>query len=143
MKNFKKRIAVVLLLTTALAAALSGACTMVRHNAVPQGLETRAELSGFMGTIRYYPRDLRDLELFEQDFLDSLEREKAYLHTQENHGFLPVAAYLAISGGGDNGAFGAGFLNGWTKAGTRPPFKLVTGVSTGALIAPFAFLGPS
>ena len=56
-------------------------------------------------------------------------------------GPLPPAAYLAISGGGDNGAFGAGLLNGWTKAGTRPQFKLVTGVSTGALIAPFAFLG--
>src|SRR5262249_28531467 len=36
-----------------------------------------------------------------------------------------------------------GFLNGWTRAGTRPEFKLVTGVSTGALIAPFAFLGPA
>jgi predicted acylesterase/phospholipase RssA len=50
--------------------------------------------------------------------------------------------YLAISGGGDNGAFAAGLLNGWTAAGTRPEFKLVTGISTGALIAPFAFLGP-
>jgi len=48
---------------------------------------------------------------------------------------------LALSGGGSNGAFGAGFLNGWTKSGTRPVFKLVTGVSTGALIATFAFLG--
>jgi hypothetical protein len=45
-------------------------------------------------------------------------------------------------GGGDNGAYGAGFLNGWTASGTRPEFKVVTGVSTGALIAPFAFLGP-
>ena len=50
--------------------------------------------------------------------------------------------YLAISGGGQNGAFGAGLLNGWTEAGTRPEFTIVTGVSTGALIAPFAFLGP-
>jgi predicted acylesterase/phospholipase RssA len=50
--------------------------------------------------------------------------------------------FLAISGGGDNGAFAAGLLNGWTVAGNRPQFKLVTGISTGALIAPFAFLGP-
>ena len=50
--------------------------------------------------------------------------------------------YLAVSGGGDNGAFGAGLMNGWTETGTRPEFKMVTGVSTGALIAPFAFLGP-
>lgn len=50
--------------------------------------------------------------------------------------------YLAISGGGQRGAFGAGLLCGWTEAGTRPEFNMVTGVSTGALIAPFAFLGP-
>ncbi len=63
---------------------------------------------------------------------------KAAGHT----GPLPTANFLALSGGGDKGAFGAGILVGWTKAGTRPEFKLVTGVSTGALIAPFAFLGP-
>lgn len=51
-------------------------------------------------------------------------------------------AYLAISGGGADGAFGAGVLCGWTDAGTRPQFKLVTGISTGALAAPFALLGP-
>jgi predicted patatin/cPLA2 family phospholipase len=50
--------------------------------------------------------------------------------------------YLALSGGGADGAFGAGVLNGWTEAGTRPSFSIVSGVSTGALIAPFAFLGP-
>ena len=54
---------------------------------------------------------------------------------------LPPVNYLAVSGGGDNGAFGAGLMNGWTETGTRPEFKMVTGVSTGALIAPFAFLG--
>ncbi len=49
--------------------------------------------------------------------------------------------YLAISGGGANGAFGAGLLAGWTEHGERPQFTMVTGVSTGALSAPFAFLG--
>ena len=49
--------------------------------------------------------------------------------------------YLALSGGGADGAYGAGVLNGWTEAGTRPSFTIVSGVSTGALIAPFAFLG--
>lgn len=48
---------------------------------------------------------------------------------------------LALSGGADEGAYGAGVLNGWTQSGTRPEFSVVTGVSTGALIAPFAFLG--
>jgi predicted patatin/cPLA2 family phospholipase len=51
-------------------------------------------------------------------------------------------AYLAISGGGENGAYGAGLLNGWSAAGNRPEFTFVTGISTGSLIAPFAFLGP-
>ena len=48
---------------------------------------------------------------------------------------------LALSGGADEGAYGAGLLNGWSQSGTRPTFSIVTGVSTGALIAPFAFLG--
>lgn len=51
--------------------------------------------------------------------------------------------YLALSGGGGGGAYGAGILNGWTGSGTRPEFTMVSGVSTGALIAPFAFLGPA
>jgi predicted patatin/cPLA2 family phospholipase len=50
--------------------------------------------------------------------------------------------YLALSGGGSDGAFGAGLLVGWTAKGDRPEFSMVTGISTGALIAPFAFLGP-
>jgi predicted acylesterase/phospholipase RssA len=63
---------------------------------------------------------------------------------------MPVAAtqqpasrtILAISGGGSYGAYTAGVIKGWTASGTRPQFDVVTGVSTGALIAPFAFLGP-
>jgi predicted acylesterase/phospholipase RssA len=50
-------------------------------------------------------------------------------------------AILALSGGGPDGAFGAGLLNGWTQRGDRPQFAIVTGASAGALIAPFAFLG--
>ncbi len=48
---------------------------------------------------------------------------------------------LALSGGGAGGAFGAGVLVGWGRSGTRPRFQVVTGVSTGAMIAPLAFLG--
>ena len=57
---------------------------------------------------------------------------------------LPQASgpWLAISGGGSDGAYGAGVLTGWTQAGTRPEFAAVTGASIGSLIAPFAFLGP-
>tara|TARA_A100001391_G_scaffold205457_1_gene206697 strand:+ start:896 stop:1198 length:303 start_codon:yes stop_codon:yes gene_type:complete len=55
---------------------------------------------------------------------------------------LPLpSTVLALSGGSDKGAFSAGLLNAWTRRGDRPSFDLVSGVSTGALIAPFAFLG--
>jgi hypothetical protein len=56
---------------------------------------------------------------------------------------LPQASgpWLAISGGGSDGAYGGGVLAGWTQSGTRPEFAVVTGASIGALIAPFAFLG--
>ncbi|HEY0223457.1 MAG TPA: patatin-like phospholipase family protein [Pseudolabrys sp.] len=53
----------------------------------------------------------------------------------------PPENILALSGGGDNGAFGAGLLVGLSESGTRPSFQAVTGISAGALIAPFAFLG--
>lgn len=49
---------------------------------------------------------------------------------------------LLLSGGGSDGAFGAGVLVGWTESGKRPKFDIVTGVSTGALMATLAFLGP-
>lgn len=62
------------------------------------------------------------------------EREFSGIYNKPHH-------YLAISGGGANGAYGAGVLEGWSKSGTRPEFTMVTGISTGALTAPFAFLG--
>jgi len=49
--------------------------------------------------------------------------------------------WLALSTGGSDGAFGAGLLNGWSESGKRPEFSVVTGVSTGALMAPYAFIG--
>ncbi len=54
----------------------------------------------------------------------------------------PVRSALVLSGGGAYGAFSAGLLKGWSESGTRPTFDVVTGISTGALIAPLAFLGP-
>jgi Patatin-like phospholipase/Protein of unknown function, DUF len=57
-------------------------------------------------------------------------------------GQTPELNYLALSGGGQHGAFGAGVINAWTDSGERPVFDAVSGISTGALIAPFAYLGP-
>src|SRR3954471_2826724 len=51
--------------------------------------------------------------------------------------------WLALSTGGGDGAFGAGLLNGWSESGKRPEFSVVTGVSTGSLMAPLAFIGSS
>ncbi len=80
----------------------------------------------------------------------AMERDLMESFAQERTEDFPVAAdgsvhyaHLALSGGGASGAFGAGFLNGWSSTGDRPVFKIVTGVSTGALMAPFAFLGPA
>ncbi len=137
----RARLIAVWLLT--LPVLISGCATPTRRQAVPLAFETLATVSGFPYGVRYFPRDARRLSLFEEDFVDSWKREEAHRKAQGLTGPLPPAAYLAISGGGDNGAFGAGLLSGWTRTGTRPEFKLVTGVSTGALISPFAFLGPA
>ncbi len=70
---------------------------------------------------------------------------QAFLHSNPlSSAILSTGRFdiLAISGGAYDGAYGAGVINGWTASGTRPRFTVVTGVSAGALIAPFAFLGP-
>ena len=74
------------------------------------------------------------LERFENYTEADFGREFSGIYNQPHN-------YLAVSGGGANGAFGAGLLTGWTQTGTRPDFTMVTGISTGALTAPFAFLG--
>ena len=77
--------------------------------------------------------------IFEEDLTESVKQEQRYSSTgrDDASGHFNI---LALSGGGANGAFGAGILYGWSAAGTRPIFKIVTGISTGALIAPFAFM---
>ena len=76
------------------------------------------------------------------DWQERLIEIKKHFSTIDQDVKEKTVNYLAISGGGANGAFGAGLLAGWTAAGNRPEFAIVTGVSTGALIAPFVFLGP-
>ncbi|RJF94281.1 patatin family protein [Sphingomonas cavernae] len=117
---------------------VTGCATPERLPAVPTAATVQAETG--LGPVRFFVR--RDVSGFETEAKASLARELAYRASVGQHGPLPPAYFLAISGGGDNGAFGAGLLNGWTASGTRPEFKAVTGISTGALIAPFAFLGP-
>jgi predicted acylesterase/phospholipase RssA len=124
----------------AIALLLLSACgSLSRSDAVPVGLEDQATIPGMTG-IRFWADG--DPAAFVKAAQANVEREKAYLASTGYKGPLPPANFLAISGGGENGAFGAGLLVGWTAAGTRPTFKAVTGISTGALTAPFAFLGP-
>ena len=117
---------------------LQGCATPTRLAAVPVQDTTRAEIPG-VPNARYWVDT--DIEPFIRDAIASAQREQAYLARTGHQGPLPPIHFLAISGGGDDGAFGAGLLVGWTETGTRPEFKGVTGISTGALIAPFAFLG--
>ena len=119
-----------------------GCTTLTRQPAVPEGLQNRAQVPG-LSNIRYRIGNPEDQVAMAREAAESVKREQAYLASQGQHGPLPPAVFLAISGGGDDGAFGAGLLNGWSVAGNRSAFKLVTGVSTGALTAPFAFAGPA
>lgn len=117
---------------------IQGCAGPVRQEAVPPALTHQAIVPG-MPEVRY--RIGLDQEALQREAIESVRREQAHLAATGHRGRMPPAVFLAVSGGGDHGAFGAGLLNGWTAAGGRPEFKLVTGVSTGALIAPFAFLG--
>jgi hypothetical protein len=77
--------------------------------------------------------------------IDHLIKRAEREYESSNPGTPPTLDLLALSGGGDYGAFGAGFLVGWGEASDpglrRPDFDAVTGVSTGALLAPFAYVG--
>lgn len=132
------RAAIRILGAFALTLAIVGCASPERLLAVPIGQASKATLSDIPNA-RVRPTD--GLGSFVRIFLDAVKRERAYLAKQGHRGALPPANYLAISGGAEDGAFGVGVLVGWTASGTRPVFKTVTGVSTGALIAPFAFLG--
>ena len=127
-----------LLVAAATQLAIAGCATPNRLPAVPVTQVTAAVPAP--GSVRYLVT--RETDSFAAEARRALEKEQQWLTSQGRSGELPPAYFLAISGGGDNGAYGAGFLNGWTAAGSRPEFKVVTGISTGALIAPFAFLGP-
>ncbi len=125
--------------TLVLLVVLVSGCAILPRNAVPVDLMAEAAIPG-MPHVRA-PAGRISAEM---------SADLAQSFSQESLVDFPVAAdgyihypHLALSGGGANGAFGAGLLNGWTKTGKRPVFKIVTGVSTGALMAPYVFLGPA
>lgn len=117
----------------------AASCAALPRNPVPLDAQREPSIAGF-GNIRYFP-------LTDVNPLRAAIRQAFLTETDDSYEVLADGwrrySYLAISGGGSDGAFGAGILNGWSARGNRPRFKVVTGVSTGALIAPFAFLGPA
>ena len=124
-------------LTAILALTLVSACMgtpLPRQNAVPAADVDRVSVSGIPNA-RFLPTDIASIELLRNRLN---QREQAYYASLGRP--LPPEYLLAISGGGDDGAFAAGLLVGWAERGTRPPFKIVSGISAGALIAPFVFL---
>jgi hypothetical protein len=122
---------------TGLAVSLAGCGTLPR-NPVPPELTPVASIPG-MPEMRAWAG--RPNEAMERDFERSVQQESPVDFPRGADGVVRYP-HLALSGGGANGAFGAGFLAGWSATGRLPVFKMVTGVSTGALMAPFAFLGP-
>lgn len=115
--------------------ALGGCATTPARHPIPRALADQAVVPGLTPDVRAWGDDptgpLHDwLDLTG----DGLTACCAGVTGRPHH-------YLVISSGGDDGAFGAGLLAGWTASGSRPEFDLVSGVSTGALIAPLAFLG--
>jgi len=118
---------------------LAGCMTPERGPAIPLGKAGQASVLG-VANERFYP--VVNSAPLEAEFIAAVGRQRAALDLAPGAA-LPTLQLLSISGGGENGAVGAGLLNGWTLHGDRPVFSLVTGVSTGALTAPFAFLGPA
>ncbi len=121
------------------AALLPGCATPERGPAVPLGQVAKASVLGLPNE-RFFP--LLEVDTLGAEVMATLQRQR------QTRGLSPDAPppelqLLSVSGGGENGAFGAGLLCGWSDQGTRPVFDLVTGVSTGALTAPFAYLGSS
>ena len=115
----------------------AGCATIAPRNVLPQANAGQIELEGFHNIRFWGDASARDIQAIMRA---ELPKSEARLSSGiERH---PQASnLLAISGGAEDGAFGAGLLVGWSDAGTRPVFDLVTGVSSGALIAPFVFLG--
>jgi hypothetical protein len=114
---------------------IQGCAGLRPRNSLPEFLESQVEIPGMPG-VRAWGDEAS--EVFTEFTIKAVQQERE--HYGDTVVQTPVS-FLALSGGGDDGAFGAGILCGWTSHGDRPRFKMITGISTGALIAPFAFLG--
>jgi predicted acylesterase/phospholipase RssA len=119
-------------------AGLQGCATSQMYHAVPAQLSEAAQIPD-MNNVRLWGD--AGAETTARLFRAEAPRIKAKYAARAKAGRPLESNILALSGGADDGAFGSGLLVGWGERGTRPEFDLVTGVSTGALIAPFVFIG--
>ncbi len=111
---------------------LLGGCQTAPRRAAPPDLINQATPEGFPPALRLVTTDLHGFTSQSTEFFKGIR-------AAATDGTIDI---LALSGGGSGGAYGAGALAGLSRAHERPQFELVTGVSAGALLAPFAFLGP-
>jgi hypothetical protein len=124
----------------ACAGALAGCALPERADPVPAEHVRHAQVLGLPNE-RFCVTDPADIPRIVEEFNQAGRRQRAAFGLGPR-GRLPDGHIIAFSGGGENGAFGAGLACGWTAHGTRPAFNLVTGISTGALTAPMVFAGP-
>ncbi|MDD5237438.1 MAG: patatin-like phospholipase family protein [Candidatus Omnitrophica bacterium] len=118
--------------------SMQGCASMRPRNAVPIDFSGKVTITG-MPDIR---SDIDDPDpiVMQKSLIDSFKEEGKNDYPTNVLG-IKIYPVLAVSAGGPNGAYGAGFLKGWSKEGSRPLFKIITGVSSGAIIAICAFLG--
>ncbi len=123
-----------------LAFLLSACASLPLHTPVPAEESAAARVPDFPPTIRFWADEMpHGAEHLVAQSMEDFRKLRA--GRCGKNASCSAVHFLALSGGGNDGAFGAGFLSGWSDSGERPQFDLVTGVSTGALIAPLAFLG--
>jgi predicted patatin/cPLA2 family phospholipase len=132
MKTGRKIVVIIFVLSALL---LSGCAISYKRTPLP-------EAYGDIAQIPYIPDARIWGDTLPPEIQEKLAEVKEQIREKDPEAKYKPIDYLTISGGGANGAFGTGLLVGWTAAGNRPDFWIVTGISTGALIAPFAFLGP-
>lgn len=116
---------------------LSSCASRVEHHPLPIDLAQQTP-DPFMG-LRFYGDQAPPG--IDEKMTERVAELKARFQKEQTQGIDSAIYMLTLSGGSEDGAFGAGFLEGWSNLGTRPVFDIVTGISTGGLIAPFAFLG--
>jgi predicted acylesterase/phospholipase RssA len=126
-----------LVLSALIAGTLSSCAALPDRVPYAPAESDQARLAGFPDDIRFWADAPSEVVIREAMERFGAEKEAGLY----KGGKAPPSHILALSGGGEDGAFGAGLLAGWSEHGGRPTFDIVTGVSTGSLIAPLAFVG--